>query len=832
MKLLDLSDYNRTSKLYWFAIVTIGLLTSVWAFLFAFLSFSFIQWTQFIALLVFVAFASYYPIRIPGTEASITLSDTFVFLGVMLLGVPAGVLLGVADAFISSHRMTKRATSWFSGATFMAVAMLCSSCAFYFSFEVYTGINTYPLGVTPIGLSQLGLPLLVLTITQYVLNSSLIATLFALKKGEPIFKVWRNNYLWSSLTYFTAGISAALIYQAFTQFGFLYVLLSFAIVVATYATYKVYFERVNEKIKEADELARIHLATVEALATAIDAKDQTTHLHVKRVQIYAARLGKILGVSDSELEALRAGAMLHDIGKLAVPDHILNKPSALTPAEYERMKIHTTVGAEILSRVDFPYPIIPIVRHHHEWWDGTGYPDGLKGNDIPITARIMSVVDTFDTVREERPYRRGLMPEEAKALLQCGVGTQYDPKVVEIFLKHLPEFEKEILEQGLAHDNADSYHRLTESGEMYLLPRPIISYLDQIKNAHREVYALYEIASTFGSSLEIEETISIIVSKVRHLVPLDTCIVYLYDENKKSARAAHVVGKNAALLTDREVLAGKGITGFVLANRHAIHMIDPALDFTNFQLSSENEYASMASLPLLKDEKLLGAISVYSCQHGAYTDDHIRLLETISRLAADALANAIQHAQSESNALTDSLTNLPNARSLYSRFEQETARANRTGRQLQVVMLDLDDFKLVNDTFGHKVGDEMLREVARLVQSCLREYDFLARYAGDEFVVLVQELSGHQVDELCQRIESVVSSFHLRVKADRYARVGVSIGAATYGKDGETLDQLIAAADEKMYGMKSTHKQNPRAVTEKPAVKDFNVDSLTSTAIN
>jgi diguanylate cyclase (GGDEF)-like protein len=240
----------------------------------------------------------------------------------------------------------------------------------------------------------------------------------------------------------------------------------------------------------------------------------------------------------------------------------------------------------------------------------------------------------------------------------------------------------------------------------------------------------------------------------------------------------------------------------------------------------------MASLPLLKDEKLLGAISVYSCQHGVYTDDHMRLLETISRLAADALANAIQHAQAESNALTDALTNLPNARSLYSRFEQETARANRTGRPLQVVMLDLDDFKLVNDTFGHKVGDEMLREVARLVQSCLREYDFLARYAGDEFIVLVQELSGHQVDELCQRIESVVSSFHLRVKADSYARVGVSIGAAAYGKDGETLDQLIAAADEKMYGMKSDHKQNPRPAQEKPAIKDFDVDSLTSTAIN
>lgn len=831
MKQLDLSDYNRISKRYWFAVVTIGLFVGIWAVFHA-LSFDLIQWGQFIVLLAFVLAASSYPIRIPGTVASITLSDTFIFLAIILLGVPAGVLLGMVDAHVSSRRTTKRMTSWISAPTFMAVAVICSGYAFYFSFSAYTGIKTNPLGITPLRLSELGLPLVVMTILQYVLNSFMISSLFALKKGEKIFKFWCNHYLWSSLSYFTAGIATALIYQAFTRFGFLYVILSFPIVVATYATYKVYFERVNEKIREAAEMGRIHLATVEALATAIDAKDQMTHLHVRRVQIYAARLGKIMGLSDNEIEALRAGALLHDIGKLAVPDHILNKPTALTSAEFEKMKIHTTVGAEILSRVNFPYPVVPIVKYHHERWDGMGYPDGLKGNEIPITARIMSVIDTFDTVREDRPYHHKFTFDEAKTLLVCGAGKQFDPTVVETFLQHLPDFEKEIFEQGLSHENNDGNQLLAESGEIYFSPKMTVSYLDQIKNAHREVYALYEIASTFGSSLEIEETISIIVSKVKHLVPLDTCVVYLYDENKQTAHAAHVMGKNAELLLNREIAAGEGITGFVLANRHAINMIDPALDFTNFHLIPENEYGSMASLPLIKDEKLLGAISIYSVKHSTYTDDHIRMLETVSRLAADALANAIQHAQAESNALTDQLTDLPNARSLYLRFEQEVARANRTGRPLQVVMLDLDDFKMVNDTFGHTIGDQMLREVARLVQGYLREYDFLARYAGDEFVVLVQDLASEQVEELCQRIENAIASFHLHAKADNYACVGASIGAATYGKDGETLDQLIAAADEKMYSMKYIHKQNPR-VTQKTNVKDFDVDGLTaSTAIN
>jgi diguanylate cyclase (GGDEF)-like protein/putative nucleotidyltransferase with HDIG domain len=827
MKQLDLSDYNKPSKTYWFMVVHLGLLIGMWA-LFHCLSFSLVEWGQFAALLALVFVAGSYPIRIPNTVASITISDTFVFLAVIMLGVPAGVLLGMVDSYIGSRKTTKRMTSWISAPTFMAVAVFCSGYAFYFTFAAYTGIKTNPYGIAPLKLSQLGLPLVVMTIVQYFLNSCMIAMLFALKKGEPIFKFWRDHYLWSSLTYFAAGIATALIYKAFTQFGFLYSLLSLPIVAATYATYKVYFERVNEKTREAAEMGRIHLATVEALATAIDAKDQTSHWHVRRVQIYAARLGKILGLSDNEIEALRAGALLHDIGKLAVPDHILNKPSSLTPAEFDKMKIHTTVGAEILSRVNFPYPVVPIVRHHHERWDGEGYPDGLKGDEIPMTARIMSVVDMFDTVREDRPYRRGLTSEEARALLICGSGLQYDPKVVETFLQHLPEFEKEIFEQGLSHEK----HKYIPGSDIHISARNSVSYLDQIKNAHQEVYALYEIASTFGSTLEIEETISIIVSKVKHLVPLDTCVVYLYDEDKQTAHAAHVIGKNADVLLDRKVTPGEGITGFVLANRHAVNMINPSLDFTNFHLISEGEYNSMASLPLLKDERLLGAISIYSEGHGAYNDDHLRMLETVSRLAADALANALQHAQAESNALTDSLTGLPNARSLYARFEQEVARATRTGRPLQVVMLDLDDFKIVNDTFGHKVGDQMLIEFARIVQKDLREYDFLARYAGDEFVVLVQDLASDQVDELCQRIENAITSFHLRVKSDHYACVGVSIGAATYGKDGETLDQLIAAADEKMYNMKSIHKQSPRAIQKIQPSRDFDAENLTSTAIN
>jgi len=591
-------------------------------------------------------------------------------------------------------------------------------------------------------------------------------------------------------------------------------------ILATYLIYRSARNRLQSKTDEVEALSKLHLATAEALATAIDAKDQTTHCHVRRVQIYAAGMGEVFGLGPDEIAALKAGALLHDIGKLAVPPHILNKPGPLTHAEFEKMKIHTVVGAQLLGRVDFPYPVIPIIRHHHEQWDGRGYPDRLSGEQIPITARIISVVDCFDSIREDRPFRRGMTLDEATALLLRGAGIHFDPQVVEQFLKHLPRFEAEIERLGLQHQPfVQSTEPIQLSQVDMAQTRERGSYIayDQIKRAHREVYALYEIARTFGTSLDVEHTLEILVDKVGHVVPFDTCIVYLYDENKGYATARHVAGKHAQKLAGRCIAPGEGVTGFALANRSPVNQLHPSLDFTDINPEAAIKYRSMASLPLFKDDVLLGAISVYSAELDQYSDDHMRLLETVTRLASDALGNAIHHAEAESNALTDPLTGLPNARYLALRFEEEAARARRTDRSFQVVMLDLDEFKNVNDTYGHKVGDKMLREVAHLIAGQLREYDFLARYGGDEFVALVQEVVGAQVEDLCMRIENAVSKFSLAVGKNRFARVGISVGTATFGVDGDTLDQLVIAADNEMYRVKSSHRSS-RISADEPQI--------------
>ena len=254
----------------------------------------------------------------------------------------------------------------------MSSTTLLAAETFYFALKLYGDVKLRPVGLAGLTFAQLLLPLVAMALVQYLANGLLVAALHALKRRRSIWKFWRDGYLWTAWTFFAAAIVTALLYRAMMSVGLLYVVLSVPVIAATFATYKIYFERVNEKTREAAELARLHLATVEALATAIDAKDQTTHCHVRRVQLYAANMGRVLLMADEEIEALKAGALLHDIGKLAVPDHILNKPGKLTPAEFDRMKIHTVVGAQILERIDFPYPVVPTVRHHHERWDGLG----------------------------------------------------------------------------------------------------------------------------------------------------------------------------------------------------------------------------------------------------------------------------------------------------------------------------------------------------------------------------------------------------------------------------------------------------------------------------
>lgn len=802
MKNFSLSAYNLSAKILWVVMLAISLAAGSWT-LFAAVSLTAVQ----IAVLVIALAISYlinqHELTIPSTKIKLNAANFTVLAGILLLGIPGSFFLTACVAAVHYKYAPEDKSRWTFNSLIGIAASVGAGMVSYLIIKNPTGLTGQLAAENEISIGWSVLSI-VSTAVVYCLISSGLNLVFSkfennsAKTAPPL----DINWSWQNGV---SGIAAtAILFYSLHQFGLSFGFVILLVTVVGHYAYLVHNSRLALKTGEISEASRVHLATVEALATAIDARDQIGTGHVRRTQIYAVGIGKTLDLSDNELQALNTAAILHDIGKLAVPDHILNKPGRLTPAEMEKTKIHANVGAAILEKVNFSYPVVPTVKYHHEAWDGSGYPEGLKGEDIPLTARILSIADAFDTLRGARPYRPAISRDDARRILMNGIGTQFDPNIVDVFLRNLQKFEAEIDEQSLSYD-------LDEKN--LIVGMPVIfdkdsdqSYVEQIKRANREVYTLYELARVFSSSLNLAETLSLFVKKISELVPFATCVVYLMDDSQDFATAAYVQGDNKLLLEDKSVKFGEGVTGYVLKKRQAVYNIKPNLDFSLNQPKLSRDYSAMVSLPLIGDQKMLGAVSLYSYDLESYEEEHMHLLETVSRIASDALGMALQHAASESRALTDPMTNLPNARSLQMQFEKESARAERSGSSFHVLMLDLDGFKAVNDTFGHKVGDGLLKGLAGVMSGQLRDYDFLARYAGDEFVIIVPETDTEEIQELCQRMEKAVSDFALPVEEDQLARVGISIGAACYPSHGDSLDQVLIYADKAMYAVKAERK--------------------------
>jgi diguanylate cyclase (GGDEF)-like protein/putative nucleotidyltransferase with HDIG domain len=563
-----------------------------------------------------------------------------------------------------------------------------------------------------------------------------------------------------------------------------------------------------ERLRHAEEMATIHMNTIESLAIAIDAKDQTTHGHVRRTQIYATQMGQLFKVSENDLRALHAGALLHDIGKLAVPEYILNKPGKLTEAEFAKMKIHPTVGGDILKRVNFPYAVEDIVRYHHEKWDGSGYPKGLKGEQIPLIARIISVVDFYDATRCDRPYRKGMKREDSLALLNSMIGTAFDPKVVKVFAEHVVEFDRLIDSEDIQEQVASAPAIDTETSTKPdaglasdILGTPVeeTSGFRSISEAQREVFALHEIAQTIGSSLNLSDTVTLVANKLKAIVPFDSCVIFLVDERSGKAVAAHAVGEEAELFSSRRITVGDGITGWVIANARSMCNASPELDMVGISDEIVKRFRGVLVSPLLREDGAFGAISLYSQSRTSYTTEHVRLLESVCQHASSALNNALTYEKTRESALVDPLTELPNARGFYMMLEQRIAECQRMNREsLAVLCMDIDDFKVVNDQYGHSIGDRLLASVAGVVRRELRQMDILTRYAGDEFVAIMPMASSKMAAGIADRIRNAVEEQLFSVRNGTMIGLGVSLGVACFPEDGETSEELLTAAARRM----------------------------------
>ena len=570
-----------------------------------------------------------------------------------------------------------------------------------------------------------------------------------------------------------------------------------------------------ERRQHAEEMANIHMNTIESLAIAIDAKDQTTHGHVRRTQIYATQMGTLFKVSEPELRALHAGALLHDIGKLAVPEYILNKPGKLTEAEFAKMKIHPTVGGDILKRVNFPYPVEDIVRYHHEKWDGSGYPKGLKGEGIPLVARIISVVDFYDATRCDRPYRKGMKREESLALLRSMAGASFDPRVVRMFTEHVEEFDRLIDSQDIQEQvaSAAAADMLTATKPDAGLAPDFLGVSEEatgfrsISEAQREVFALHEIAQTIGSSLNLSDTVTLVANKLRAIVPFDTCVIYLVDDRSGKAIAAHVVGEEVEIFNRRRINIGDGITGWVIANSRSMCNASPDLDMVGVPEEVTKRFRGVLVSPLSREDGAFGAIALYSQSRTSYTTEHVRLLESVCQHASSALNNALTYEKTRESALVDPLTELPNARGFYMMIEQRLAECQRMNKEpLAVVCMDIDDFKIVNDQYGHSIGDRLLASVAGVVRRELRQMDILTRYAGDEFVAIMPMASSKMAVSISERMRNAVEEQLFSVRQGTMVGLGVSLGVACFPEDGETSEELLTAAARRMQQDKNGRK--------------------------
>ncbi|HZE69068.1 MAG TPA: diguanylate cyclase [Pyrinomonadaceae bacterium] len=756
-----------------------------------------------------------------------SIADAFVFLAVMLYAIPpadtAGpaTLLAAIVAFLSTYKLTGKRELIFT--TAMAVISTSISASCYGLLVDFFAGNGNPRLEQGLPLNIFLVPLGTLAVLQYALSTLATVWFLSIDAGKRHVIPSQESVVWTLTTHLAGAAAAVLFYSAIRGAGIPYVLLGLHIMVLVHLLYRFNEKRLNEvrrgeaeQRRHIEEMATIHMNTIESLAIAIDAKDQTTHGHVRRTQIYATQMGDLVDATNSERQALFAGALLHDIGKLAVPEYILNKPGKLTEAEFAKMKIHPTVGGDILRRVNFPYPVEDIVRYHHEKWDGSGYPKGLRGEQIPLVARIISVVDFYDATRCDRPYRKGMKREESLALLQSMAGSAFDPRVVRKFVEHVEKFDRliaaeDIKEQVPSEVAADDYRTKTKP-DAGLAPDILGSPDDSngfrsITQAQREVFALHEIAQTIGSSLSLSDTVTLVSNKLRAIVPFETCVIFVVDERSGKANAIHTAGEHLELFAQRRMNVGDGITGWVVANGRSMSNASPELDLVGVPEEIVSQYRGVLVSPLLREDGAFGAISLYSMSRTSYTTEHVRLLESVCQHASNALNNALTFEKTKESALTDPLTELPNARGFYMMLEQRIAEGQRMNKEsLAVLSMDIDEFKGINDEYGHAIGDRVLASVAGVIRKELRQMDILTRYAGDEFVTIMPMASTTMAQSVGERVRMAVESHRYSVRAGKTVELGLSLGVACFPEDGETSEELLTAAARRMQRDKHSRK--------------------------
>jgi putative nucleotidyltransferase with HDIG domain len=777
----NFSDLRTKAQIYVSAVVLFGLATAVHSI--AALYFNPIG-PEWLVLAALTLLTGSFTIKVPSITARLSVSETFVFASVLLFGPAAGTLTVVLETLVISLWVRREARSLYR-ALFNVAAPAASIWISATIFFAISGIQPYSNSDTP--LAALFGPLAVLTTAYFLLNSWLVAIALGLERHRSPFEIWWKNFTWLAVNYFSGASVAAVIVTYTKKFDSSALISTLVIIVpllvVSYLTFRTAMGRVEDSNQHLSELNRLYLSTIETLAMAIDAKDQITHGHIRRVQIYAVGLARRIGVTDEQLiKAIEAAALLHDMGKLAVPEYILNKPGKLTAAEFEKMKLHATVGADILSAINFPYPVVPIVRHHHENWDGTGYPTGLTSTDIPIGARILAVVDCFDALTSDRPYRPRLSDAEALRILLDRRGSMYDPLIVDTFAA----VHREIAPDPLT--SAAPRHALSELiGSTQSVTTQNERRFDDIAASSDEMQTLYELARAVAKQTNLTDTTDVFARHLKRLIPSSLCVVYVFDPSTDDIEARHAVGDGAALVRGIRMTLGTRLSGWVAANRQTICNSDPVLDLGDAARSHALNLRSCLSTPLISGDTLLGVIALYSSELNAFNENHWRVLEVATRQISESFDRVVRF---DTATRSDALVNLPNITQL---DQIVRAAANQSSSSIPRVGLLLVEVVRVNRIDGDpsRVDNRTLLAVVQQMRAVLRTTDTLFRSEDDAFVVFLSDTDARTTEAIAERLRA---AFRDNVLVHNPIQVDVTVTSIPLPNTGRTLCDLIAVA--------------------------------------
>ena len=595
---------------------------------------------KFVCYLAAALLASSFKVTLPGIEGTLSMNFLFTLIGILEMSLPETLLIGLVSTLAQFYWRPTRKSKPVQLLFNLSHVTVCSAAAY----GAYQMVSIHVLhGPGPFAL-------LVAAITIFVFGTAAMSTIIGLTEAKPVPKVWRESYLWLFPYYLVGAAIAGLVSFLNQHIGWQASLLVLPPIYLLYRSYRLYLAKLDAEKQHAEKVSSLHLRTIEALALAIEAKDQTTGEHLQRVRIYAMELAQELGLTEDETEALRAASVLHDIGKLAVPEHIISKPGKLTPEEFDKMKIHPTVGAEILEQVDFPYPVVPIVRAHHEKWDGSGYPNGLAGEAIPIGARILSAVDCLDALASDRQYRKALPLDEAMAKVASEAGVAFDPRVVTILQRRYVEWEKLArlqplqvppklstdikVERGLAP--AAGFADSTEAPQAASLAA---GTTERLAAARLQAQSLIELGRAPAASLSLDDTLSLLSARLKRLVPHDSMAVYLRTNNLLAAE--FVSGENFRLFSSLRIPLGEGLSGWVAQNHKSILNGNPSVE--PGYLNNPTQYSTLRSalaVPLEGSAGVVAVLALYRVRQDAFSRDDLQVLETI----ASRLGTVIEHA--------------------------------------------------------------------------------------------------------------------------------------------------------------------------------------------